>query len=52
MSYKNNESKNKVVIVVSLINEEVRSLYTNAVLFQEHFKDYHVLNSTHSNCCN
>ena len=27
--------------MVSLINEEVRSLYTNAVLFQEHFKDYY-----------
>ena len=36
----------KVVSVVPLIIKEVRSLYTNAVLFREHFRDYHFLNSS------
>ena len=27
-------------------------LYTNTGLFQEHFKDFHFLNSTQANCCN
>ena len=50
---KNKETKkHEVVIVVSLINKVLRSLYTNTGLFQEHFKDYHFLNSTQANCCN
>ena len=43
--------KHEAVSVVSLM-KVVRSLYTNTVLFQDQFKDYHFLNYTHANWCN